>query len=163
MISYVLGAAGSGKSTLVPLLRPLLPGHVVLDWDAFMDPAGMLAGRPIRESPRTWPAYRDLVRAIVQSLGAVPVVLFGVCTPDELPDWPNGRWILLDCADAERGRRLAGGATRGQGRLPAAIRDAAEYRCLGLPRYDTTGRPPGEAAAGLAGLILNATAGHQRF
>ena len=46
MITYVLGAPGAGNTELVPLLKPLLPGHVVLDWDALMPAAGLLAGRP---------------------------------------------------------------------------------------------------------------------
>jgi ABC-type glutathione transport system ATPase component len=58
----ILGAPGSGKSAVAGHLREALPHHVVVDWDAFMTPAGALAGRDIRESPDTWPAYRDLIR-----------------------------------------------------------------------------------------------------
>jgi adenylate kinase family enzyme len=43
VITAVLGAPRSGKSTLARLLTPLLPGYAVLDWDSFMEPA---AGRP---------------------------------------------------------------------------------------------------------------------
>ena len=53
MINYVLGAPGSGKSLIVPRLRTLLPDRVVLDWDAFMGPAGDLAGAPIPQTPQT--------------------------------------------------------------------------------------------------------------
>ena len=163
MLSHVLGAPASGKTTLVPLLRPLLPGRAVLDWDAFMEPSGKLAGRPVRRSPRTWPGYRDLVRTVVESMieVPVPVVLLGVCTPGELADWPDGRWLLLDCGDAERRRRLsAQSAGRGEAREldgEDAVRDAAHYRRLGLPGFDSTGLTPGQAAAGLAAIIRAAS------
>jgi hypothetical protein len=153
MLCYVLGAPGSGKTTLVPLLRPLLAGHAVLDWDAFIEPSGRLAGRPVRQSPRTWPGYRDLVRSVVETMleVPVPVVLLGVCTPDELAGWPLGRWLLLDCDDAERLRRLASPAGGSDG--ARAVSDAAEYRQLGLPRLDSTGMTPEQAAARLAALV----------
>jgi hypothetical protein len=67
VITTVLGAPGSGKTTAARLLPSLLPGHVVLDWDAFMAPAAELAGRDIRRQPVTWPAYRQLIRAVVDT------------------------------------------------------------------------------------------------
>jgi len=107
VITAVLGAPGSGKSTLASLLGPLLPAHVVLDWDSFMSPAAALAGRDIRQHPETWPAYRQLVHAIVGVVAHLPVVLFTVCTPGELRGWPIDAWLLLDCTDQERRSRLA--------------------------------------------------------
>jgi Mg-chelatase subunit ChlI len=65
VITYVLGAPGSGKSTVVRPLASLLPDHVVLDWDAFMAPAAALAGRENTQHPDTWPPYRQLVRVAV--------------------------------------------------------------------------------------------------
>ncbi|QGN32633.1 hypothetical protein [Microlunatus sp. Gsoil 973] len=67
MINYVLGAPGSGKSLIIPRLRELLPDRVVLDWDAFMGPAGELAGAPIPETPQTWQPYGRLVRAVADA------------------------------------------------------------------------------------------------
>jgi adenylate kinase family enzyme len=49
----VLGAPGSGKSTIAPLLRELLPRHVVIDWDQFMPDASGLAGQPRRSTTST--------------------------------------------------------------------------------------------------------------
>jgi hypothetical protein len=85
VITAILGAPGSAKSTLASLLVPLLPAHVVLDWDLFMGPAAALAGRDIRHHPETWPAYRQLVHAVVGVVAHMPVVLFTVCTPGDLP------------------------------------------------------------------------------
>jgi energy-coupling factor transporter ATP-binding protein EcfA2 len=150
VIDYVLGAPGSGKSTLVPHLRQLLPGRVVLDWDAFMDPAGELAGVPIRTTPDRWQGYADLVGSVVEAVGSVDLVLLSVCTPAELADWANGSWALLDCADDERRRRLG---ERDPGEVTAALSDAAAYRELGLATVDTTGLDPAAAAAALVILL----------
>ena len=151
MITSVLGAPGSGKSTITPLLAGLLPGHAVLDWDTFMGPAAALAGQEIRENPGTWPAYRELVHAVVSFIAHLPVVLLGVCTPDELKDWPIDAWVLLDCTDQERRRRL--GRHADPQHLADAIADGREYRQLGLPVIDTTSHTPGAVAAELARLI----------
>lgn len=151
MITSVLGAPGSGKSSTVPALAELLPAHAVLDWDAFMDPAAALAGQEIRANPEAWPAYRELVHAVIGSIAHLPVVLLGVCTPAELKEWPIDAWVLLDCTDQERRRRLDQHADPGA--VEDAIRDGREYRLLGLPVIDTTGRPPAAAAAELARFI----------
>ena len=98
MITSVLGAPGSGKSTVAPLLAELLPEHMVFDWDAVMERAEALAGRSIREHPATWPAYRQLIRAVLDMLTSQPVVLLGPCSPAELTGWPIDTWALLDCA-----------------------------------------------------------------
>ena len=151
MIDYVLGAPGSGKSTLVPHLRSLLPGRVVLDWDAFMGPAGELAGAPIRNTSQTWESYGRLVRLIVGALVPLDVVLLGVRTPVELGDWPDGRWVLLDCSDEERRRRLAGRDDPSE--VADAVDDAAAYRSWEMPILDTTGLDPTKAARALADLL----------
>jgi hypothetical protein len=144
VITSVLGAPGSGKSTVKEPLAARLPGVAVLDWDAFMDPASALAGRAIRENPQTWPAYRQLIRAALDVLAPRPVVLLGVCTPAELPDWPIDAWVVLDCTDEERTRRL--GRRAASASVCEAIEDAREYRSLGLPVVDSTGRTPEEVA-----------------
>jgi hypothetical protein len=156
VITSVLGALGSGKSTVAPVLAELLPTHVVLDWNAFMVPATALAGREIRQNPVTWPAYRQLVRAVVAVLAHLPVVLLGVCTPAELRDWPIDAWVLLDCADQEGQRRL--GQHAQPDRVREAVRDGREYWSLGLPLIDTTGRLP---AAVAADLYIALTAGQE--
>jgi energy-coupling factor transporter ATP-binding protein EcfA2 len=151
VITSVLGAPGSGKTTVAPVLAGLLPGHAVLDWDAFTGPAAALAGQEIPGNPETWAAYRELVHAVIGSIAHLPVVLLGVCTPDELKDWPIDAWVLLDCTDQERQQRL--GRHADPQRLADGIRDGREYRQLGLPAIDTTGRTPIAVATELAKLI----------
>jgi chloramphenicol 3-O-phosphotransferase len=84
-VTAVLGAPGSGKTSVAAALRSRLPHHVVLDWDAFMEPAGALAGRDVRRLPELWPAYRQLLRSVLEAVSAAPVVMLGVSTPDESP------------------------------------------------------------------------------
>jgi len=151
VITTVLGAPGSGKTTAARLLPSLLPGYVVLDWDAFMAPAAALAGQDIRQQPMTWPAYSNLVRVVVDLVAHLPVVLLGGCTPDELGDWPIAAWVLLDCADDERERRLGPGYDRAA--PAAALADASRYRALGLPVIDATNRAPADVAAELARFV----------
>lgn len=151
VITAVLGAPGSGKSAAAGALAELLPAHIVLDWDAFMAPAAALAGREIRQNPDTWPAYRQLVRTVLDSVRHLPVVMLGVCTPAELSGWPIDAWAVLDCADQERLRRLT---HRGDPESAEdAVADAREYRSLGLPTIDTTGLTSARAANELANFV----------
>jgi hypothetical protein len=158
VIVGVLGAPGSGKTAVARHLARLLPGHVVLDWDAFMGPASALAGQDIRHNTGTWPAYRALVRVAVDAVVTVPAVILGVCTPAELAGWPISAWLLLDCADSERRRRL----TRAGRQVSAddAVRDASEYRALLLPVINTTGRAPLEIATDVAAYVRGIEAAH---
>jgi broad-specificity NMP kinase len=150
VLTYVLGAPGSGKTTVSPLLQQCLPNHIVVDWDAFMKAASALAGREVRRNPDTWPSYRSLVRAIVESIRSHPTVLLGVCTPDELDDWPIDVFVLLDCSDDQRQERLR---RLSPDELADAIADARQYRALDLPMIDTTDRRPQDIASALAELI----------
>jgi hypothetical protein len=158
VITAVLGAPGSGKSTAAQPLAALLPTHVVLDWDAFMVPAAALAGREITQHRETWLAYRQLVGAVVAAIAHLPVVLFTVCTPDELPGWPIDAWVLLDCTDEERRQR---GQQAGLDRLAEGLHDGQEYRCLGLPVIDTTGHTPAEVAVDLARFVRHLEQGER--
>jgi cytidylate kinase len=161
VITAVLGAPGAGKSTAAQPLASLLPTHVVLDWDAFMVPAAALAGREITQHRETWPAYRQLVGAVVAAMARLPVVLLTVCTPDELAGWPIDAWVLLDCTDEERRQRLA--QQTSLNRLAEGIRDAEEYRSLGLPVIDTTGHTPAEVAADLAQFVQRLEQDERRY
>ena len=158
VITMVLVAPGSGKTTIIPILTGLLPGYAVLDWDAFMAPAAALAGREIRSSPATWAACRQLVRLVVEQIAHLPVVLLGVSTPAELEGWPVSNWVLLDCTDQERRQRLS---ARGHPEeIEVAMNDAREYRCLGLPVVDTTGLAPETTACRLADHVQLQQPGH---
>lgn len=153
MLVYVVGAPGSGKTAVAPHLRRLLDEWVVFDWDALLESATALAGVEVRSSPDLWARYDDLVLAAVAAVGqsGVRCVVLGVRTPQELAHWPVDRWILLDCDDEERGRRLVE-AGRPHDR-EEAVADAARDRAQGLQAIDTSALPPREVAEELASLI----------
>jgi hypothetical protein len=146
---YILGAPGSGKSTIRSALAERLVRRPVIDWDDFMDPASDLAGVDIRNAPDTWPSYRRLIRSVVDASGP-DAVLLGVCTPAELDGWPIERWLLLDCDDDERRRRLEARPHA----IKDALVDAAAYRQLGLETIDSTGLAPTVVADALAATVI---------
>lgn len=124
----------------MPGLRAALPGVVVLDLDQFLDAGGRLAGLDLHEQAAAdrWPAYNDLCLSFVATVLAAghDVLLLCPLTPDEVGRSAavlgTVRWLVLDCSDATRRRRLRtrpGAATDEDG----AVADAAELRALGLP------------------------------
>lgn len=148
----ILGAPGSGKSTTIPLVAKLLPEWIVLDWDALMTPASLLAGAAIPKTPSTWGAYAGLIKTMVERIGPERVVLFGVQTPDEMVDWPEARWTLLDCADHERQRRLEERGEDPSG-IVAALKDATAYLRLGLFAIDGTAMTPDQVARSIVARV----------
>lgn len=148
----ILGAPGSGKSTILGALKARLPDRIVLDWDGLMVPAGRLAGADIRMTSNTWDGYSELVRTLVENIGPERVVLLGVRTPEEMAGWPPASWIVLDCSDAERIRRLRARGESETG-IKEALEDAAEYRRLGLFVLDNTLLDPAKTADRLAARI----------
>ncbi|CBF80407.1 predicted protein [Aspergillus nidulans FGSC A4] len=151
-IHYILGAPGSGKTTIVPYLRELLPRWIIIDWDELMVPAEMLAGRSIRDNESLWKPYAALVKSVLDMLAPNSVLLLGVCTPAQLAGWPIREWVILDCDDRERTARLQ---QRGESadEIQEAVSDAAEYRALGLRTTDGTTITPQETAQAIAGII----------
>jgi len=152
MLVYLVGAPGTGKTTLVPHLRHRLADWVVLDWDFLQAHASTLAGSDIRDTPSLWAAYDDLVLAAVMEISSsgVSCAVVGVRTPPELPRWPIDVWILLDCSDAIRSARLS--ASGRAAAVDAAVSDAAKYRSLGLTTLDSSA-PPEDVARQLEELI----------
>ena len=116
-----------------------------------MGPVQALTGVAVRQAPQAWAGYERLVRTIVDQVLPVNIVLLGVCTPQQLRDWPKGEWLLLDCADDERRTRLA---PRGNpAETEEAVADGALYRSLGLPMLDSTDLEPRELAKAIAEMI----------
>jgi broad-specificity NMP kinase len=153
MLVYVVGAPGSGKTTMAPYLRDALDGWVVLDWDALLEPAGALAGEDVRRAPLLWSRYDDLVLASVREVtrSGLDCAVLGVRTPSELTEWPVDAWLLLDCPDIILVQRLvADGRTDV---VTEAIADASADRELGLVTVDSSVTDPAQTAAALAAAI----------
>jgi len=152
MLVYLVGAPGSGKTTLAPYLRRRLAGWVVLDWDFLQEHSSTLAEADIRCSPSLWATYDDLVLAVVKEISSsgVDCAVVGVRTPSELPRWPVDVWILLDCPDSIRSDRLSLSGRASD--IDAALSDAAKYRSLRLTTLDTSA-PPEDVARRLEELI----------
>lgn len=84
-LHLLTGAWGSGKTSLIPHLVPLLPEAVVFDWDALLPGLSAAAGNDAHRDPSTWDGLRAMWIAIVASVlaGGRDVVLCGPATPDD--------------------------------------------------------------------------------
>ena len=105
-----------------------------------MGPAQALAGVAIRQAPQTWLARSSWYGPLLTRSGRSAPSCSSVCAPQQLSDWPNGEWLLLDCTDEERRTRLA--PRRNPIQTEEAVADAASYRTLGLPVLDSTDLNP---------------------
>ena len=151
---FVTGAPGSGKSTVVGELLQLETPFIVFDIDWLADAAGELAGTSIYLDPAAGKPYLKLWFEVIKSIlrNGQKAVFF---TPVDRSDVAEAlgeteaasvRWLLLDCDDEEREKRLR----RRQGWTEARIREALEdgrlLRREGMRRVDTDDKTPREVA-----------------
>ncbi len=150
----VSGAPGSGKSTTVRALLDQDSRFVVLDIDWLADAASELAGRSIYSDPSTWPAYNRLWSQVLNAIarsGNQPI-FFCPNTPNDLEaleraDWCRSvSWLLLDCSDEVRTKRLEARSDWTEARKTESLADAAELRGLIDRSIDTGVFGPGEVA-----------------
>ena len=122
------GAPGAGKTTLLPALVRLGNGLVVMDIDELLEDGNLLGvpiARPAAEP--NWPGYDRLWRRITAMTrrSGHPVLFLCPNTPDEVPE--ASAWLLLDCPDDVRVRRLRARGWDAE-RIDEALADAADYR-----------------------------------
>lgn len=162
----VTGASGSGKSTVLPFLRPLLPEMIVLDKDLLW---GYTAGDKFHE------AWLRLVYSLAQS-GRHAVILGTIMPGDLAKSEHRGlvgqiHFLNLHCADAEREARLkARPEWRGSGgdafiteHINFAhwlLDNASTAFNPPMPTVDTTGISAAQAAALIADWITARLDGH---
>jgi len=160
-LTVLLGAPGAGKTTLLSHLRG--GDLLVADMDEILEDAGLL-GVPVASGSGVahWPAYNRLWVRIVRMLtrAGVPVLLSAPVTPSEWDmavaevDVPiRTTFVLLDCEDGVRSRRLQGRRWSAE-QINDALADAAALRGFGLPVLDTTAKPVAEVAADLTSLVV---------
>lgn len=147
------GAAGTGKTTLVPHLARLARGVVVLDMDDILEEGNVL-GVPIAtpSAAPIWPAYNRLWHRLTLAIrrSGVPVLLLAP-PPDAdgpLEVWAQDRdlhWALFDCAAEEQRRRLR---ARGwpPGEVDGAVLDAEQARRAIKPVFRSDLEGPERAA-----------------
>lgn len=154
MLFLVSGAPGSGKTTIVPELAAQADGVAILDMDDLLEDGHHL-GIPIAtpDAAPIWPAYNRLWLRLTRAVGrsGIPVVLFCPLLPREaeaagLDGTDDARWGLLDCADAERERRLRGRGWN-DSEVAGAIEDAEQARRVISTRFATDLATPSETAA----------------
>lgn len=153
-LMLIAGAPGAGKSTVVPRLAQASSGFVAVDMDELLDNGSILGIKMASdEAVDRWPGYNRLwmvnLGLILRS--GIPVVFSSPLTPHEVDTAvPSGfahphSWILLDCSDDERVRRLQ---QRGWApdRIRYAVDDARDLRDVIPSVIDTDRLSPGQVS-----------------
>ena len=147
------GAAGTGKTSLIPHLARLARGVVVLDIDDLLEGGSLLGVRVATPTAAPiWPAYNRLWHRLTVAVrrSGIPVLLLAAPPPAEetLGVWmgdPHLHRALLDCAPDEQRRRLR---ARGwsQAEIEGAVLDAEQARHGIQPVFRTDIDGPEDAA-----------------
>lgn len=166
-LMLVAGAPGVGKSTVIPRLARASNKFVAVDMDELLDD-GSILGIEIAtdDAAEMWPAYNKLwlknIALVLRS--GVPVVFSSPLTPPEVEAALPGEfahpraWMLLDCDDEERARRLR---LRGwePDRIGYALGDAKALRTAIPSVVKTDGQTPDQVAESLRQWAENVAVG----
>lgn len=155
MLLCASGGFGSGKTTLLPHLVTALPGVVVAETDELLEDGHLLGVLIADDSAEpSWPAYRRMWKRILDLplRAGVPVLFLTSALPDEIGAPEPARWVLLDCADEERVRRLR---ERGwdEAQIDAAVGDAGRARTQIADVIPTDTASHAETAAAIAAWV----------
>ncbi|MBO6564390.1 MAG: hypothetical protein JJ956_06585 [Pseudomonadales bacterium] len=133
---FVTGAPGSGKSTTLAAMLKLNSEYLVLDIDWLIDSSSELSEKNLYTDSSAWPAYGrmwfDVLRSICRN--SIQPLFFCPNSPSDIeefgkPTWCTEiHWLLLDCSDAVRSKRLSERQDWGAERRREALADAAELR-----------------------------------
>lgn len=153
-VYLVTGASGSGKTTALESLLRCASPYMAFDIDWLTIPASHLARSDIIVDPTTWPAYTavwfEMLHAIHKN-GKVPIFFAPIDTHDLAtygqPAWcARIEWLLLDCDDALRQRRLRRRVGWTAAMITDALTDAQALRTQVSNRIDTGVHTPDAVA-----------------
>lgn len=150
----VTGAPGSGKTATVEAFLRLRTPYLTFDIDWLGVAASNLAGRDIFLDRSAWAPYAALWFEVLHTAhlnGRVPV-FFTPNDPNDfeshgLPEWCRGvEWLLLDCADEVRTRRLRARREWTDTMIEEAVEDSRALRAAIGTRIDTARQSPAQVA-----------------
>lgn len=83
-LHLITGPWASGKTSLIPHLKRLLPECVVFDWDMIIPGLSAASQKDVYTDPSTWDGLRETWLAVVEAIlsGERDVVLCGPLNPD---------------------------------------------------------------------------------
>ncbi|MEM7031451.1 MAG: shikimate kinase [Chloroflexota bacterium] len=150
----VTGAPGAGKSTTIRAFIALKTTYLAFDIDWLAPAASALAQKNIYFEPATWKPYADLWFEVLHAIyknGETPL-FFSPNSPQDMthfrvPSWcEDMQWLLLDCDDEVRRKRLALRQNWTQTRVAEALEDAQELRQSIAQHVNTGTQSPHEVA-----------------
>jgi hypothetical protein len=158
----VTGAPASGKTLAVQEFLKLKSEFITFDIDWLAESASVLAGKPIYFESSTWEPYGKIWWEVLHSIyrnNRTPVFFAPIDQRDidanGAPEWCSGiEWLLLDCDDETRRRRIAA-RDRDPVRETGAFEDAAYMRAMVNKRVDTVKLSPREAAEAILEWLRN--------
>ncbi len=99
---FITSAEGIGKSTLIPILKGMLPGCSIIDFDNLL--------RPYDGSDTWYGETLDVCMLVIDEQGERPVIVVGLVHPDSVIARQHrlgeNYFVLLDCSEEERAMRL---------------------------------------------------------
>ena len=153
-LHIVTGAPGAGKSVALEALLALGTDRIVFDIDWLIGSASALTGQDVHFASEMWVSYNALWLEVVHAVhrNGKAAVLFAPFDVEDLARhdisaWcTQVRWLLLDCDDQTRRRRLAERRDWSDARTSAAIVDARKLRTQIADVVDTGSNSPIEVA-----------------
>lgn len=153
-VYIVTGAPGAGKTTALEALLRCTNPYVAFDIDWLTIPASDLARSDIIFDPTIWPAYNAVWFEILHAMhmnGKVPIFFAPIDRQDLAtygqPAWcERVEWLLLDCDDVLRQRRLIRRVGWTTAMITEALTDAHALRTQVSNRIDTGVHTPDEVA-----------------